>query len=280
MDFVYSPGINLNSFCNRLIKLMYDNNYYDDNKCAVKRLAKDLYDKGLVTVNQKPNFEDEKKNYNNAIEGVVNKIEVHLQADTPNKLQGEFVLAYCEIFGCSADYLFSNTSIISGNPDVRVFCEATGLSEKAARKLLEGIPQDNAQKLITLWSEIIESNLFYFLPLLYDEAVNQLTYCHVLESRKNIYEQLNKDSLDSNDYRSLDKTFNDMMINEFNNKNNMHLGAYYYKLSEIQTMLYQFLSDSISRTAKAQKSARVSQLDSINYQFHQQNKMKLDFEIE
>ncbi len=120
----------MNLFKNRLWKLMEEKNID-----TAKKLAKRLYDNGYVSVNQKESFDEPNTIYGRAIGSVEKKILNHLNSNTPEKLQGEYAIAYCRFFGCSADYIFGNISCKTH--DVQFIQNETGLSETAISKLQE-----------------------------------------------------------------------------------------------------------------------------------------------
>lgn len=119
---------NLKLFRNRLWKLMEEKHIF-----TTKELAKILYNKKLVTVKQRHSYDDFSKIYGNAIESVDKKIQKHLRSDTADGLQGEYVIAYCNFFGCSADYLFG--SIDCKTHDSQFIQDETGLSQTAIGEL-------------------------------------------------------------------------------------------------------------------------------------------------
>lgn len=120
----------LSLFKNRLWKLMEAHGIY-----TAKELAKELYHNGLVSVKQKPNYESIEKNEGNAIGAVEKKIQVHLKSDTTDKLQGEYVSAYCRLFSCSADFLFGH--IGETTHDIHYISQETGLTETSIRNIQE-----------------------------------------------------------------------------------------------------------------------------------------------
>ena len=98
-------------FYNRLWKLM------EERKLSTAReLAKALYAEGIVPVDSAS--EDEIS----IIGSMTRRIQEHLNLEDTDKLQGRYVKAYCNFFGCSADYLFGLSLTKSGNPDVIRFC--------------------------------------------------------------------------------------------------------------------------------------------------------------
>lgn len=114
----------LTLFKNRLWKLMEEKHIY-----TTKELAKMLYTQKLVTVKQKNSYDEPSKIYGNAIGAIDKKIQKHLNADTTKELQGEFVIAYCNFFGCSSDYLFG--FIDCKSHDKQFIHDYTGLSDKS-----------------------------------------------------------------------------------------------------------------------------------------------------
>lgn len=118
-------------FKNRLYCLMEEHGIF-----TAKELAKELYEKGYVSVNQKKeSFSDPCVIDNNAVASIEKKIQKHLNADKPDKLQGEFVMAYCRFFGCSADYLFGYIALPT-HKTTNIY-EETGLSENAIDRLVQ-----------------------------------------------------------------------------------------------------------------------------------------------
>lgn len=118
----------LKLFKNRLWKLMEGKQIY-----TAKEMAKILYSNGLVTVKQKRSYDDPRKIHNNAIDTVEKKIQKHLNANTANELQAEYVIAYCNFFGCSSDYLFG--FIVCKTHDKQFINNYTGLSSTSIDRL-------------------------------------------------------------------------------------------------------------------------------------------------
>ena len=136
-------------FYNRLWKLMEDRNL-----STARELAQALYAEEIVPVDSAS--EDEIS----IIGSMTRRIQEHLNLEGTDKLQGRYVKAYCDFFGCSADYLFGLSSIKSENPDVIRFCEATGLSEKSVRRLIEDLPEDIKRDLVGFWSNVLETSVY------------------------------------------------------------------------------------------------------------------------
>ena len=61
------------------------------------------------------------------------KIQKHLNSDTTDDLQGEFVTAYCSLFKCSADYIFGFIPL-ENHEDSDIFI-LTGLNDDAISTL-------------------------------------------------------------------------------------------------------------------------------------------------
>lgn len=118
----------LNLFKNRLWKLMEEKEIY-----TAKDLAKKLYDEGYVSVRQKESDDEPSTIYGRAIGSIEKKIQKHLNSNDAEKLQGEFVIAYCKFFECSADYLFGK--IECKTHDDEFIHSKTGLSEIAILEL-------------------------------------------------------------------------------------------------------------------------------------------------
>ena len=130
---------------------------------TVMKLATVLYERDLVHVNQKEYpFDDGTEKRKNAIGSIVKKVRQHLNENSKRMVQGEFLNAYAELFGCSVDYLLGRTDILSPDIDVQQICLKTGLSEKAVVKLMdESMPQWLWHD---VWSILIESDLYESLP--------------------------------------------------------------------------------------------------------------------
>ena len=71
------------------------------NKLSTAReLAQALFMKGIVPV------DSVSKDKETIVESMTRRIQEHLNLEDTDKLQGRYVKAYCNYFGCSADYLF------------------------------------------------------------------------------------------------------------------------------------------------------------------------------
>ena len=118
----------LSLFKNRLWKLMENRNIF-----TAKDLAKKLYENGYVKVKQRQSYADVSEMQNSAIAATEKKIQNHLKSDTAEKLQGEFLIAYCKLFSCSADYLIGN--IDETTHSLNYISHETGLTERAIRNI-------------------------------------------------------------------------------------------------------------------------------------------------
>ncbi len=163
-------------FGNRLWALMESKGYDTPRK-----LATVLHDEGLVNVNQ-DTYDSEEEKRKNAIGSIEKKILKQITDTRPenkNKVQAEFILAYCKHFNCSADYLLGLTEIKTADPDIRKITELTGLTEEAILNLTkEKQEQENSSYIHKCWSKLLESALFLSLPndcyATYKEAVECL----------------------------------------------------------------------------------------------------------
>lgn len=66
------------------------------------------------------------------------------------------------------------------------FCKASGLSEKSVKKLFEDLPEDIKRDLVGFWSEILESNLFYGVPLEFHQMCYELGQYKIAQDQVNI----------------------------------------------------------------------------------------------
>ena len=120
-------------FKNRLWFLMSGTGYDTAGK-----LAAALIGRGLVSVRHAdytPGDAWDPLQEKKDIEATRKKVERHLNADTADALQGEFVRAYCQLFNCSADFLFGFISTPT-HAQTDIAAE-TGLTTAAVKTLLE-----------------------------------------------------------------------------------------------------------------------------------------------
>lgn len=78
------------------------------------------------------NSKDEKfKIRSNAIGSIEKQVARHLKTDVPDyHLKGNFVRAYCDLFGCSPDFLFGLTEIATSTVYIREFCANSNLTRE------------------------------------------------------------------------------------------------------------------------------------------------------
>lgn len=130
MGFKTENHDDMTLFKNRLWKLMEKRGLNSASK-----LAKELSKSNLVKVNFRKtdeiftNEEMEQKK----IWAIEQKVKKHLNSESTTHLQGEYILAYCKFFDCSADYLFGK---IEYSTHAKQICHnLTGLSEDAIEAL-------------------------------------------------------------------------------------------------------------------------------------------------
>ncbi len=164
----------LSAFGERLRHLMADKSLHE--------VATDFYDNGLIKVKPHSRKKDRSAfdKRNSAIGSIEKRIRDHFNAEGPECLQGEYVLAYCKYFNCSADYLFGYTDIQSPDVDIRKICERTGLSERAVNNLCDQTETIGGQSEIhSCWSSLIEGNGFLEIP--FDWMTAYCEACEVLK---------------------------------------------------------------------------------------------------
>ena len=206
-------------FYNRLWKLMEDRNL-----STARELAQALYAEEIVPVDSAS--EDEIS----IIGSMTRRIQEHLNLEGTDKLQGRYVKAYCDFFGCSADYLFGLSSIKSENPDVIRFCEATGLSEKSVRRLIEDLPEDIKRDLVGFWSNVLESNLFYEVPLEFHQMCYELGQYRIAQDQIKAINMAAK-KMDNSD--TFVDTWRAMMESNYLKEAQPHEGSYHMHLNEL-----------------------------------------------
>lgn len=216
-------------FCNRLWKLM------EGRKLSTAReLAQALYAEGIVPVDSRNRDEA------STIGSMTRRIQEHLNLEDTDKLQGRYVKAYCNYFGCSADYLFGLSSIKSGNPDVIKFCKTTGLSEKAVKRLIEGLPENIKRDLVAFWSNVLESNLFYGLPLEFHQMCYELGQYRIAQDQIATINMTAKE-MDNSDL--FIETWKAMMKSNYQKEAQPHEGAYHMHLNEILVNVTVYLEE-------------------------------------
>lgn len=229
MGFKYIENENKGNFNYRLWNLMKKKNIN-----SAKELAEALYNAGYIPVERKIEDYDGKI----AISNMARRIQEHLNSEDTQKLQSRYVTAYCDFFSCSADYLFGRISIESGNPDVRQFCKCTGLSEKAVKRMIEELPEDIKLDLMDFWSNMLDSNIFYALPMEYHQMCYELgQYC----TAQNQIKMINKVSKELDDSEIFVETWRSMMEENYLKEAEPHAGTYYMHLNSIISNLTEYL---------------------------------------
>ena len=164
----------LSDFGERLRRLMADKSLHE--------VATDFFCTDLIKVTPR-NIEKERslsEKRDSAIGSIEKRIREHLNAAGPECLQGEYVIAYCKYFKCSADYLFGFTDVQSPDIDIRKICERTGLSEQAVTNLCERIKNQGSQSEIhRCWSRLMEGDGFLRIPFDWMAAYNEA--CEVIK---------------------------------------------------------------------------------------------------
>lgn len=249
----------LTQFGNRLWALMKERGYDTPQKLAIV-----LYNANLVSVNSKPNdFTTPREIYKNAVGSVEKKIRAHLHASSPAKVQGEFIVAYCAHFQCSADYLFGYTEIQSGNPDIRNACKLTGLTEKAIVNLSEA--RDEVTGKATLrheyWSHLLEGDLFISLIgdiLTARSAAEKYVICKAAEDAI-------PEALEGED-PSFEYTMVEMRQKEARIKGQEYYAAYYGMLHKLSQDITDDMDKLIGRQMSDEKIYEKA-LTQLKYQF-------------
>ncbi len=202
------------------------------NLSTARGLALALFNEGIVPV------DSASEDKISIIGSMTRRIQEHLNWEKADKLQGRYVIAYCDYFGCSADYLFGLSSIKSSNPNVISFCKATGLSEKSVKRLIEEIPEDMKSELISFWSEVLESNLFYGLPLEFHQMCYELGQYRMAQDKIKAINTAAKEIDNADTFIEVWKT---VMENNYLKEAQPHEGAYHMHLNEILVNLTAYL---------------------------------------
>lgn len=190
----------LTQFGNRLWALMSKKGYDTPRKLAIA-----LFDADLVAVNSKPHdYTTGEEIRKNAIGSVEKKIAKHLRYSEMTNVQGEYIVAYCSHFNCSADYLFGYTDIQSGDPNIRNACKVTGLSEQAITQLFAALDEETGEATFIhkCWSRLLESELFHRIPFdwasAHHEAVERLKCKAVAEAISEVLKDEDPSSISYN----------------------------------------------------------------------------------
>ena len=205
MAYMNKDRSDMKLFKNRLLELM-------DRKgiSSAKDLAKQLHRDGLVSVNHRQDdmnpFDKEK----NAIGSIEKRIQSHLNANTPDKLQGEYARAYCAFFGCSYDYLFGVDEI--PNKTVKTIHDETGLSEKAITRLMDWHRCDDRRQLWSSYTATIIGSPNYEKIMEHISMLMGNAKCYSIEMH--LHGRISSDDLDmekTSELWYLSKLFTDIM---------------------------------------------------------------------
>ncbi len=151
------------SFGKRLMELIEDKDRTEKPEERIKNikgLATKFYELKLVKVSEKKTFDDPIHIRNNRINSIEKKILMHVNTGIITDKHGDYLVAYCNFFNCSSDYLLGFSDIKSQDMSIRTICEMTGLGEKAVMRLIrenKGSGRDNN----LIWSKMLESYIFY-----------------------------------------------------------------------------------------------------------------------
>ncbi|MDD3795250.1 MAG: hypothetical protein PHE06_04635 [Lachnospiraceae bacterium] len=213
---------------------------------TAKDLAYKLYNAGYTLVDRnEEDFDGEI-----AVNNIARRIQEHLNSEDIQKLQSRFIMAYCDFFDCSADYLLGRRLIESNNPDIKYFCEATGLSEKATRRMIEELPDDIKTDLMGFWSDMLDNNIFYMLPLEYHKMCNELGQYYAAQNK---IDEINKASREMSDSDVFVSTWRTMMEENYLKEAEPHAGAYYLHKNNILSNMTEYLE------VLAQKYIKINQ---------------------
>lgn len=110
------------------------------------------------------------------------------------------------------------------------FCKASGLSEKSVKKLFEDLPEDIKRDLVGFWSEILESNLFYGVPLEFHQMCYELGQYKIAQDQVKTINMSAKKMVNSDTFV---ETWRAMMESNYLKKAQPHKGAYRMHMNEI-----------------------------------------------
>ena len=163
----------LSPFGDRLRKLMKGK--------SIRQIARDFHEAKLIVVNpRKPEWDHVDEKEKSAIGSIEKRIREHINADGPECLQGEYVIAYCTYFNCSTDYLFLRTNVKSSDMQIREIKKKTGLSEQVVTQLCELLVEQGGETNVhRCWSKLMEGDTFFGIPFDLSTAHNEA--CEVLK---------------------------------------------------------------------------------------------------
>lgn len=231
----------LSDFGKRLMGLM------NEKRKTPPQVAEDLLDEGLVKVRRNGtridsgNADDLVDQRKSAVGAIVKKIRVHLKAKDASCLQGEFVMAYCKYFGCSADYLFGYTDVQTSDIDIKKVCKRSGLTEKAVTRLFaeEVMTPDEFFEMAKsyegsiglashdwigeFWSTILESDLLVILPFSWFQACRyQARKARAITAENAFRKAKNKSKGDEKEWHKFHMAFSDAIEEGLSNDSAIH----------------------------------------------------------
>ncbi|MDD4371141.1 MAG: hypothetical protein PHD56_08730 [Anaerostipes sp.] len=242
MGFQHLDNGNIEKFNCRLWYLMKKKSIE-----TAKELAHNLYNAGYALVDKnEEDFDGEI-----AVNNIARRIQEHLNSEDIQKLQSRFIMAYCDFFGCSADYLLGRTLIESNNPDTKHFCEITGLSEKATKRLIEELPDDIKANLMGFWSNMLDSNMFYMLPLEHHKMCYELGQYYAAQNK---IDEINKASREMSNSDAFVSIWRTMMEENYLKEAKPHAGAYYLHMNNILNNMSEYLETFAKKYVKSNQS--------------------------
>ena len=250
----------LSKFKSRLWSLMKRRGYDTPKKLAIH-----LFDSGLVSVNSKPNYyTSDEEIRKNAIGSIEKKIVKHLHTSDMTKVQGEFIVAYCKHFHCSADYLFGLTDIQTESQDIRNACKVSGLSELAITRLHEALDEEVGETtyLHRCYSQLLESDLFYKMSLDWASAYQEARKILKCKAAVDAISEV----LKNEDPSSIAYNMIAIKAKPLEQEGQGHYAAYYgmlYKLAQDITMS---LDDLVEQQAKEDKVYE-KELEQMKWQY-------------
>ena len=194
---------------------------------SARALAGILFEEKMVYIKPMKEDAEEWKFKQDRIGAIEKKVQAHLNADTPAKVTGEYIEAYCKLFHCSPDYLFCRTVIEADDIEVRRFCEMTGLSEAAVTRLVESGTSEIPLR-PDLWSIIIESRLYETLPSDWGSLCREILSYNHEEAEIKATEWLRDHSADKTV-----KAIQEVKLKEMYKQIDRHEPAYYGYLAKI-----------------------------------------------
>lgn len=250
----------LEQFGNRLWALMIKAGYDTPRKLAIA-----LFDAGLVSVNSKPNdYATNEEIRKNAIGSVEKKIMKHLRASSMTNVQGEYIAAYSTHFHCSADYLFGYTDIQSINPEVRLACKVTGLSEQAITQLRDALDEETGEPtyIHKCWSRLLEGDLLYGIPFDWASAHHEAEECLKCKAAVEAISEV----LKNEDPESISYNLVAMKEEPIDKAGQGHYAAYYGMLYKLAQNITSSL-DALVEEQTAEDKVYEKEVEQMKWQF-------------